>query len=275
MWFTCYICHKTYSMKCNLRRHINSNHMDRTFNCSYCSKCFKRNDYLKRHIFKKHHNKDVFSRIHDCISTECSPEIHKDKDHRPVESPGYDSVDEFLDTIISEKLPSPSCTEASTTYFCNSTSAAVDTNPEYNSATSADAFLDSWVEMDSPPASSSSLPGDAGDPPTIDYADSVTTLHSAHQSLVISVTQGSQTEICTLPPTKLMIHSGTNTTPRLSRDKGLQASVTTTEANTSPHVLQMDYHPLQGWDSPVSNPPQNSCSGHTTLFHQCLSSQNA
>ena len=127
--------------------------MDKTFNCSYCSKCFKRNDYLKRHIFKKHHNKDVFSRIHDCISTECSPEIHKDKAHPTVESPGYDSVDEFLETIINERSPSPSYTEATTTIFCNPSATNVDTNSMYSGATSADAFLESLVAMDSAPTS--------------------------------------------------------------------------------------------------------------------------
>ena len=56
-----------------------SNHMDKSFNCKYCAKSFKRKDYLKRHISKKHDNKDVFSRIRDCISTECSPDIQQDK----------------------------------------------------------------------------------------------------------------------------------------------------------------------------------------------------
>ena len=94
------------------------------------------------------------------------------------------------------------------------------------------------------------------DPPTFFNADPVTTQSSSHQSLVTSVTQGSQTEICTLPPTRQLIHSGTNTTPKLSRDQCLKISATTTEVNTSPHILQMDYQPLQGWDSPVTSSPK-------------------
>ena len=31
---------------------------------------------------------------------------------------------------------------------------------------------------------------------------------------------------------------------------------TTNEVYTSPHVVQMDYHPLQGWDSPVTSSPK-------------------
>ena len=101
MWFTCYICHKTYTMKCNLRCHMYSNHIDKSFNCKYCAKSFKRKDYLKRHISKKHDNKDVFSRIRDCISTECSPEIQQVNYCSAYKSSEYDSVDEFLDTIPS------------------------------------------------------------------------------------------------------------------------------------------------------------------------------
>ena len=255
MWFTCYICHKTYTMKCNLRRHLNSTHMDKTFNCNYCAKGFKRNDYLKRHIFKKHHNKDVFSRIHDCISTESSPEIKKNKAHPTVESPGYDSVDDFLETILTEGSPPPSYTETSTTICCYN-AASVDTNSIYSGATSTDAFLESLVTMDPSPTSFSPEPSGVIDPSTSFNADPVTTHCSSQQSLATSVTQGSQTDICTLAPTKLLVHSGTNTTPRLSRDKCLQISTSTNEVYTSPHAVQMDFHPLQGWDSPVTSSPK-------------------
>ena len=171
MWFTC-----------NLRRHINSNHMDKTFNCTYCDKYFKRNDF---------------------------------------------------------NLPT------------------VDTNPLYSGVATADAFLDSLVEMDSPPLPSSSTSArEVQDPPIAISADLVITQCSPHQSLNSLVTQGSQTEICALPPTRQWIHTGTNTTPKFTRDKSHQVAVSATEANTSPHILQVDYNPMQGWDSPLVSSPQ-------------------
>ena len=244
-------------MKCNLRRHINSNHMDKTFNCTYCDKCFKRNDYLKRHIFKRHHNKDVFSRISDCISTECSPEIQKDFDCSTAKSSGCNSVDEFLDTIISEELPSPSYSEATTTDFCTSNPPTVDANPLYSDVAIADAFLESLADMDSPPLPRSPTSArEVQDSPIAVTADLVITQRSPHQSLNSLVTQGSQTEIYALPPTRQWIHKGTDTTPKFTRDKTHQVAVSTTEANTSPHVLQVDYNPMQGWHSPLVSSPQ-------------------
>ena len=69
------------------------------------------------------------------------------------------------------------------------------------------------------------------------------------------VTQGSQTDICSLPPTRHQIHTGTNTTPKFTRDRSIQFGVISSEVGTSPHVLQVDHKPLQGWDSPVDSPP--------------------
>ena len=164
-------------------------------------------------------------------------------------------MDEFLETIINEGSPPPSYTETTTTICCNN-AASVDTNSIYSGVTSADAFLESLVTMDASPTSFSPESSVAIDPSTSFNADPVTTQCSSQQSLASSVTQGSQTDICTLPPTRQLVHSGTNTTPRLSRDKCLQISTTTTEVYTSPHVVQMDYHPLQGWDSPVTSSPK-------------------
>ena len=54
LWHQCAICHKTYSHKNNLKRHIRSFHENKTYNCAICDGTFKRKGYLKRHLMKQH-----------------------------------------------------------------------------------------------------------------------------------------------------------------------------------------------------------------------------
>ena len=103
MWHTCTTCHKTYTLKCNLRRHINSAHMQRKFKSEYCTKAFSRKDYLNRHVKTKHSVNNVFSNIMDCISMECTPVIpvFKPDEITPV-SPTCDDINDFLNSLASE-----------------------------------------------------------------------------------------------------------------------------------------------------------------------------
>ena len=49
-WHECVFCHKLYTKRTNLKRHVKSQHQKLTFNCPYCESTFKRKDYLSRHI---------------------------------------------------------------------------------------------------------------------------------------------------------------------------------------------------------------------------------
>ena len=56
-WFTCVICHKMYSHKNNLKRHIKSVHENIRHHCQWCAGVFKRKEYLTRHIRNSHPGK--------------------------------------------------------------------------------------------------------------------------------------------------------------------------------------------------------------------------
>ena len=76
MWFTsCHQCYRTYTLKSNLRRHINSAHMDKNYKCDRCNKIFKRKEYLNRHMTKNHSVSRIFSNILDCVSMENTPNL--------------------------------------------------------------------------------------------------------------------------------------------------------------------------------------------------------
>ena len=70
MWFTCSTCHKIYSHRSNLRRHIKSTHLNFRIKCNMCDQEFRRKEYLDRHMKQYHTDMDTFSRIRDCIETE-------------------------------------------------------------------------------------------------------------------------------------------------------------------------------------------------------------
>ena len=70
MWFTCSTCHKIYSHRSNLMRHIKSTHLNFRIKCNMCDQEFRRKEYLDRHMTHYHTEMDTFSRIRDCIETE-------------------------------------------------------------------------------------------------------------------------------------------------------------------------------------------------------------
>ena len=70
IWFTCSTCHKIYSHRSNLRRHIKSTHLNFRIKCNMCDQEFRRKEYLDRHMKQYHTDMDTFSRIRDCIETE-------------------------------------------------------------------------------------------------------------------------------------------------------------------------------------------------------------
>ena len=58
-WFTCGVCHKNYSQKSNLRRHIRSVHDKFQVQCSIYGSLFKRKDYLNRHLKLVHPDQSI------------------------------------------------------------------------------------------------------------------------------------------------------------------------------------------------------------------------
>ena len=103
MWYTCFICHKTYAHKCNLKRHIDTSHMLRVHKCQYCLKEYKRREYLNRHLKIAHKissNTNTFSNISYCVTTESSPDAtHGTGPSDPTTDDDWDDVDAFLESI--------------------------------------------------------------------------------------------------------------------------------------------------------------------------------
>ena len=56
-WVTCVICHKMYTHKTNLKRHIKSAHENIRHHCQWCPSIFKRREYMTRHIRTTHPEK--------------------------------------------------------------------------------------------------------------------------------------------------------------------------------------------------------------------------
>ena len=97
MWFKCAICHKTYSHKANLKRHLDGTHMQKSHRCNLCTKEFKRRDYLTRHLRQAHKtssNSVTFQQIADCVTTDQSPQAHY-----PPALTHLDEMDDFLDSL--------------------------------------------------------------------------------------------------------------------------------------------------------------------------------
>ena len=120
MWYTCFICHKTYAHKCNLKRHIDTSHMLRVHKCQHCNKEYKRREYLNRHLKTAHKAPPTtytFGNIADCVTTDNSPDVTPT--FQPVTTPAEDSwdeVDAFLENIDfhSSETPYPDSVNAST-----------------------------------------------------------------------------------------------------------------------------------------------------------------
>ena len=120
MWYTCFICHKTYAHKCNLKIHIDTSHMLRVHKCQHCNKEYKRREYLNRHLKTAHKAPSTtytFGNIADCVTTDNSPDVTPT--FQPVTTPAEDSwdeVDAFLENIDfhSSETPYPDSVNAST-----------------------------------------------------------------------------------------------------------------------------------------------------------------
>ncbi|KAK6170637.1 hypothetical protein SNE40_018987 [Patella caerulea] len=60
--FKCIQCHKVFTFKRSLKRHISSAHMkERKFQCELCEKTFARNEYLVKHVANQHNSVAVDS----------------------------------------------------------------------------------------------------------------------------------------------------------------------------------------------------------------------
>ena len=133
MWYTCFVCHKTYSHKWNLKRHSNTVHMFRVHKCHHCFKEYKRKDYLNRHLKKVHNSSDnsnTFENIADCVTTENTPDLNTSMDNINHDSSELDEVDTFLDsidlhspetTITVSSKPSTSSTVSMSVNVCTQT----------------------------------------------------------------------------------------------------------------------------------------------------------
>ena len=103
MWYTCFVCHKTYAHKCNLKRQIDTSHMLRLHKCQYCMKEYKRREYLNRHLKTAHKtssNTSTFSNIADCVTTDNSQDATLGTGPvAPATDDDWDDVDTFLDKI--------------------------------------------------------------------------------------------------------------------------------------------------------------------------------
>jgi uncharacterized Zn-finger protein len=53
--FNCPICHKTFRLKCDLKRHVECVHETKAnFNCQHCPMTFYQKGSLKSHVIRKH-----------------------------------------------------------------------------------------------------------------------------------------------------------------------------------------------------------------------------
>ena len=85
MWFTFSTCHRIYSHRSNLRRHIKSVHLNYRIKCNMCDQEFRRKEYLDRHMIHYHSDVDTFSRIRDYIDNE-SKDIPTDQSGCPQDN---------------------------------------------------------------------------------------------------------------------------------------------------------------------------------------------
>ena len=175
-------------------------------------------------------------------------------------SPGQYSVDDFLNSLVNEDdssttlhVPTNVESELQTTSSTHHTPTQMEPVVNFNCPESVDNFLDNLVNHNVTSTAS-----------TADHSDDVD-IHSSssdtiHSSIVAStsapsgrnlVNQGSQTDVCLLPPMREPIHTGTNTMPKFSKDKCQQFKIDNQDMNTSPHIKMVNCSKhLQGWDSP-------------------------
>ena len=216
------MCHKTYSHKCNLRRHINSSHMLKVYKCNICMKDFKRKEYLNRHCRNIHNTTAAFQNIADCIDTESSPVLNNnDRSSTTLASSNVEDMDTFLNSLV---YSTASTLDSDTTTIHTSATTSTD----------VESFLDS-----------------------LDYS-APTNQDSDITTIPISVTTSvcTQTEVCSLPPVRQPIHVGTSTTPTILKGKVTKCEFSMKDVWTSPHVKMISAKPtIQGWDSPISHSP--------------------
>ena len=224
MWFTCHQCHRTYTWKSNLRRHINSAHMDKNYKCDCCNKNFKRKEYLNRHMTKNHSAKNIFSNMLDCVSMENTPTLPVTSDINTSSS----SVDDFLNSLINEDdsssilhVPTNVESELQTNALTHQTLIQMESVMNFNCPESVDKFLDNLAsEHLTSTVSLTEQPDDVDNHHnSYDISHPSTDASTSVPSGKYLVNQGSQTDICSLPSMREPIHIGTNTTPIFRKDK--------------------------------------------------------
>ena len=106
MWFTCSTCHKTYSHRSNLRRHIKSAHLNYRISCKYCDVEFKRKGYLERHITSIHKDIDTFAQIRDCVDSggafSTTRSVRKEDTPMDLADNSDSDITDFLDSLWNE-----------------------------------------------------------------------------------------------------------------------------------------------------------------------------
>ena len=180
-------------------------------------------------------------------------------------SPGKDSVDDFLNSLVNEDASSSTVhvptnveSELQTTSYTHHTFTQMEPVVNFNCPESVYDFLDNLVNHNLTfTASTADQPDDVDTHPiSSDTTQPSTNASTSAPSGRNLVNQGSQTDLCSLPSIKKPIHTGTNTTSVFIKEKCQQFSIVNQDINTSPHIKMVDCsNHLQGWDSPDSSPP--------------------
>lgn len=74
--FKCNLCTKTFSLRGNFQRHMNSKHTSNMFHCNQCKKAFSRRDNLIRHIRRMHITSSLCETCGEQFNNVCGHHVH-------------------------------------------------------------------------------------------------------------------------------------------------------------------------------------------------------